>query len=353
MTATLTAKALESTHRNCSQDPNFCPKLTSIVQKGEFQNYESAINSFREMLKLSNPHYDPKLLLEQFLSNPHFIENATISETREVLDLYNGSGSSANDKNFGGLKNRLKRPFIYRSNVDRISHPKGGRSYNIPDVGVKSWMSVTGLYSYVNPFDPTLWIAKIKRENPTWNSSEVEEFMEKTRNEASTRGSMMHEAIEYYLRHRTRFDLEKDCERYGKPYFKCIWNYLRYHVDAVVAIEPLVFMDLNQVLGTKDYDAGLLGYVDLVGIENDKVIIYDWKTADKPKREVYIENYKIQVSAYSAMFYQTYGIKIDEARIVVAIKGKSAPQVFTLNREEIGENLLKLLENYKKYLQMR
>ena len=208
------------------------------------------------------------------------------------------------------------------------------------------WPGVTSIWSAIKPFDPQVWINSIRRKNPDWREDEIAQFMENTRNTAAARGTAMHEAIEKYLENRALFNFDEGIDEIGKPYFYNILHFLRYQIDSVIAIEPLVYWDMSDICGE---NAGALGYVDLVATHNGKIVLYDWKTADKPKYEQYIENYKVQVSAYAAMFYQTYGIKVDEVRICVAIKNAKKPQIFSLTRPEMKRHLNTFIINVKKY----
>lgn len=342
--------SLKTAFRTCKKTPNDCSSIKNLLINGNFDNRQETINLIRTYTEEKNPfpitRKDMSLML---LNNEYFYSSITPSETRELLDMISGHASKMQDISNSSIAHTLKRPFIYRSDVKRITTDLG-RSYDIPDLGLKSWPSVTGVYSSVHPFDPTLWINKLQRDNPTWSADDIEEEMERVRITAATRGSMMHEAIETYLKDRINFNILQ-CELLGRPYFKNIYDYLRYEIDEVVAIEPLAYIDVSKEFGIND--AGCMGYIDLIGTHNGKNIIYDWKTSDKPKQAQYIDSYLIQVSAYAAMTYYTYGIKIDEARIVIAIKGKDKPQVFTLDRDEIKVYLNKFLNNLKKYKLMK
>lgn len=344
----ISSTSLKTALRICKQTPNDCTRIKDLLINGDFEDRRETINLIRVYTEEKSPfpitRKDMSLML---LNNEHFYSDMTPSETRELLDMISESASKVQDMNNGGVADTIKQPFIYREDVKRVS-TNTGRSYDIPGIGLKSWPSVTGVYGAVHPFDPTLWINKLQRLNPEWGADDIEEEMERVRITSSARGSMMHEAIETYLKDRSSFDISM-CELAGRPYFKCIYDYLRYEIDNVIAIEPLAYIDMSEKLGE---NVGCMGYIDLIGTHEDKTVIYDWKTSDKLKDTRYIENYFIQVAAYSAMTYHTYGLKIDEARLVVAIGGRAKPQVFTLDRDGIKEYLRKFFNNLKKYKQI-
>lgn len=321
--------------------PESLENINSIFSNNTFESIRDTINQVRSF----SGDVPPATFATLLAKNTDVYNSLKASETRELLDIINGSASKIQDANNGGFRDKISLPFIYREHVKRVE-TEAGRSYNIPTVGLKSWPSVTGLYSAIHPFDPTLWINKIKRENPDWDMGQITEYMEDVKVKAATRGSMMHEAIETYLKDRVNFNMTRDCELVGRPYLKCIMDYLRYEIDTVIAIEPLAIIDMEEKLGP---NCGCMGYIDLIGVHEGKNVIYDWKTSDKPKNVKYLDNYFIQVSAYAAMTYYTYGIKIDEARIIVAIAGKAKPQVFTLEREDIKGYLKMFFDNMKKY----
>ena len=55
----------------------------------------------------------------------------------------------------------------------------------------------------------------------------------------------------------------------------------------------------------------------LVGIHNDKETIIDFKQANRPKREEWIGDYKLQAGAYAMAHDYVHGSNIEQAVIMV------------------------------------
>ena len=59
------------------------------------------------------------------------------------------------------------------------------------------------------------------------------------------------------------------------------------------------------------------GSTDLVGIHNDKETIIDFKQANRPKREEWIGDYKLQAGAYAMAHDHVHGSNIEQCVIMV------------------------------------
>jgi len=63
--------------------------------------------------------------------------------------------------------------------------------------------------------------------------------------------------------------------------------------------------------------------------------VFDWKTASKPKKQEWITDYCLQVTAYTAAVNHLYNVQIDLAVIAIALEDRSA-QIFTLDAEALA-----------------
>lgn len=80
------------------------------------------------------------------------------------------------------------------------------------------------------------------------------------------------------------------------------------------------------------------GTLDCLGVMNDKLVIFDWKTGktkDGKPPEIYDE-YVIQVSAYVNLYNEIYKTCIDEAVIVSLAKNEVKYNVEIVNKETIN-----------------
>jgi len=62
----------------------------------------------------------------------------------------------------------------------------------------------------------------------------------------------------------------------------------------------------------------LAGQVDCVAEYNGKLSVIDFKTANKERKEDWIENYFIQTTAYAMMYEEIFGKRIDQLVILMA-----------------------------------
>lgn len=98
------------------------------------------------------------------------------------------------------------------------------------------------------------------------------------------------------------------------------------------------------------FAGGYAGQVDKVYInQNDELIICDYKSASKPKKEEWISGYKMQAAAYFVAFAERYKQMPNKAEIWIANDVDTAPQIFTLTREEIKEEFYKFAKLVKTY----
>jgi len=239
------------------------------------------------------------------------------------------------------------RPWIYREDVERIDLGDGNRNYAFNEESgerkILTYPSISTLNNHINPFNPFFWIKKIKKDNPDFEEDEVLNFMEEARNSGARRGTATHTAIEDF----TETGKRPGVEDLSYPYFTSIESFIEHRVDHFIALEPLVWVDLEPQL--QRAGAGAMGYLDgFAQTDGKNFSLIDWKTADKPKQKGHILNYFMQVSMYCVMLRATYGYKVDNAFIVVGVPDREA-QVFELGPEDIRENVRTFLHGARGY----
>ena len=62
----------------------------------------------------------------------------------------------------------------------------------------------------------------------------------------------------------------------------------------------------------------IAGQVDCVAEYNGKLSVIDFKSANKERKEDWIENYFLQCTAYSSMYEETFGEKIEQIVVLLA-----------------------------------
>ena len=99
------------------------------------------------------------------------------------------------------------------------------------------------------------------------------------------------------------------------------------------------------------YNKDFAGTTDLVALSYDKPTIIDFKQANKPKREDWIEDYKCQLGAYYLAHKTHYG-PIELGIIAIATRDLQYQQ-FVFSEAvlmEYADKFLERLEIYKKTL---
>lgn len=343
----LTTKTFAKYYQYIGKDDTAFEKCMGFLRDKEIHPRRDLIELLKEQKGFYEQYHD--ILTQLYYSNADFVENATFAEKREIRDLLTG-GLHSQQQDYKAIKKYLDGQMTFSREDFRRMEDENGRYYlNTHDGTKKRYPSFSTVKEFIKPFDRTIWINSLKKKHPDWDMDQIVAFMDKESEWGRNRGSLMHEMIEDYLANRRTFELEHDFSETHpevKLCFDKILPFLKYEVDTVLMIEPFVELDMEPSL--KILGAGALGYIDLVGTHNDKVVVYDWKSAKKRKYADTIDGYRWQVALYCAMLKYTYGISADEARIVISpVSG--GLQVVTMDRDEIKYNLITILKHFKSY----
>ena len=105
--------------------------------------------------------------------------------------------------------------------------------------------------------------------------------------------------------------LEEHCLGQAKPPGSNQVQKIAYPMAQKIITEGLVYLD--EVWGTEVplyYEGLYAGSTDLAGVWKGKEAILDFKQTNKPKKEEWIEDYKLQIVAYSLAHNQRHGTNI-------------------------------------------
>ena len=196
------------------------------------------------------------------------------------------------------------------------AHYDGKHFYSID--GEKYPSITTILHSFPNP-GIEIWKAR------TLNWKDIQE-------ESFKVGTELHSMIEYYLKN--------DYIPLGNNYefVSDLFSNLRPELDKI---------DNIQAQETRLYhkDLKVAGQVDLIAEYDGERCIIDFKNSRKPKREQWINDYKIQVTAYSKMFEYCTNQKIDLGVILIA-NWDGSTSTFKVDIPKYEDKLLDILEAY-------
>jgi len=152
---------------------------------------------------------------------------------------------------------------------------------------------------------------------------------------AANRGTRMHSLCENYIKGNLTEMKIKMMMPFDKMLFGQVRKYLDSYVDNIYCMEQALYSDKLKIAGR----------VDCIAEWKGKLSVIDFKTSLKEKKEEHINNYFLQCSAYSEMFFHLTGRKIDDIIVLIATE-EQIPQVFERKREVYIKELYKCINNF-------
>ncbi len=128
----------------------------------------------------------------------------------------------------------------------------------------------------------------------------------KIKTEASSRGTSMHSYIEDFLRGRINESFFESNEQYKNMAKEIIDKGIKGKLEEIYGMET-----------TLQYPHKYGGTADLVGIYQGKEAIIDFKQANKPKKVDYIQDYFLQLGAYTLAHNVVYKTNITSGVILL------------------------------------
>ena len=126
------------------------------------------------------------------------------------------------------------------------------------------------------------------------------------KNEASNRGTSMHSYIEDFLRGRINESFFESNEKYKNMAKEIIDKGIKGKLEEIYGIET-----------TLHYPEKYAGTADLVGVYQGQEAIIDFKQANKPKKIDYIQDYFLQLGAYTLAHNVVYKTNITSGIILL------------------------------------
>ena len=128
----------------------------------------------------------------------------------------------------------------------------------------------------------------------------------KIKTEASSRGTSMHSYIEDFLRGRINESFFESNEQYKNMAKEIIDKGVKGKLEEIFGMETIL-----------QYPQKYAGTADLVGIYQGKEAIIDFKQANKPKKIDYIQDYFLQLGAYTLAHNVVYKTNITSGVILL------------------------------------
>ena len=127
--------------------------------------------------------------------------------------------------------------------------------------------------------------------------------------EATNRGNSMHDYLEKFLLGKLNLDLLGDNTREKMMADQIIENGLRNKLNEIWGCEATLY-----------FPGKYAGAADCIGIYENKESIIDFKNANKPKKDEWIDDYYLQCAAYSMAHNTVYGTNIAQGVILLCTK---------------------------------
>ena len=166
-----------------------------------------------------------------------------------------------------------------------------------------------------------------------WRDAVGEVEANRISNRASTRGTILHENIEQYIKNeKVSFLINTELLNY--ELFKSIRTTID-NIDRVRLQESSLYSDVLRLAGTVDCVADYEGTPSII----------DFKSSTNLKDKWEIDNYFIQTACYSIMIEERFGLKVKQLVIIIATEF-SKPTTYIDDRKNWIKPLGELLKKH-------
>ena len=129
------------------------------------------------------------------------------------------------------------------------------------------------------------------------------------KNEASATGTSMHSYLEDFLRGRINESFFESNEKYKNMAKEIIDKGIKGKLEEIYGVET-----------TLVYPEKYAGTADLIGVYQGKSVVIDFKQANKIKKSEYIQDYFLQLGAYTLAHDVVHGTKMEAGIILLCTK---------------------------------
>jgi len=222
---------------------------------------------------------------------------------------------------------------------NKFSYPKSMRSMvsgsRMYAVNQEKLPSVTSILQATQSEEKKASLANWKARVGTAEANRI-------KNDASSRGTSMHAYLEKYLLGQLNLELLEEEDNKSKKM-----------ADEIV--EQGIKNKLSEIWGTEAtlyYPGKYAGTCDACGVYEGQETIIDFKQSNKPKKEEWIEDFYLQLGAYSLAHNVVYNSRITQG-IVLLCTVDNLFQDFRIQGEKLEEYQKKFLEKVEQFYHQR
>ena len=222
---------------------------------------------------------------------------------------------------------------------NKFSYPKSMRSMvngsRMYAVNQEKLPSVTSILQATQSEEKKASLANWKARVGTVEANKI-------KNDASSRGTSMHAFLEKYLLGQLNLELLEEQDNKSKKM-----------ADEI--IEQGIKNKLSEIWGTEAtlyYPGKYAGTCDACGVYEGQETIIDFKQSNKPKKEEWIEDYYLQLGAYSLAHNIVYNSRITQG-IVLLCTVDNLFQDFRIQGVKLEEYQNKFLEKVEQFYHQR
>ena len=186
---------------------------------------------------------------------------------------------------------------------NKFSYPKSSRSI---ENGLRKYLFGEKKLPSVTSILQATKTEEDKASLELWKERVGHKEADKIKNEASSRGTSMHSYIEDFLRGRINESFFESNEQYKNMAKEIIEKGIKDKLEEIYGMET-----------TLHYPEKYAGTADLVGIYQGQETIIDFKQANKPKKTDYIQDYFLQLGAYTLAHNVVYKTSITSGVILL------------------------------------
>ena len=189
---------------------------------------------------------------------------------------------------------------------NKFNYPKSKRSiedgYRKYSLGEEKLPSVTTILNATKSEEEKAALAN-------WKERVCFKEANRIKTEASSRGTSMHSYIEDYLRGRINESFFESNEQYKNMAKEIIEKGIDNKLDEIYGIEETLY-----------YPEQYAGTADLIGVYQGNDVVIDFKQSNKPKKTDYIQDYFLQLGAYTLAHDVVHGTKMKAGIILLCTK---------------------------------